>query len=153
MKTGIQCLGFSWGWLLLFFSHSVTSDSLLPHGPQYTRLPCPSLSPRVCSSSCSLSQWCHPTISSSVTPFSACPQSFPASESSPMNQLFASGGQGIGASVAASVLPVNTQGYDYCSLNCILWICWFWALWLMNPHSSCLHHPVGFNLPLTGPAG
>ena len=85
------------------------SDSLLPHGLQHDRLPCISLSPRVCSNSCPLSQGCHPTISSSVIPVSSCLQSFPASESFPMNWLFASGGQSIEAS--ASDLPVNIQGW------------------------------------------
>ena len=84
------------------------SDSLWPHGLHHARLPCPSLSPEVCSSPCPLSQWCHPIISSSVTPFS-CPQSFPASESLPMNWLFPSGGQSIGAS--ASVLSMNIHGW------------------------------------------
>ena len=87
--------------LLLLFSHSVVSNSLWPHGLQHTRLPCPSLSPRACSSSCALRQLCHPTILSSVTPFSSCPQSFPASGSFPMSQFFASGDQSIGASVSA----------------------------------------------------
>ena len=90
------------------FSHSVVSDSLWLHGLQHARLPCPSLSPGVCSNSCPLSGWCHPTISSSVALFS-CLQSFPVSESFPMNQLFISGGQSIGASASASVLPVNIQ--------------------------------------------
>jgi len=81
-----------------------------PHGLQHARLPCPSLSPGVCSNSCPLSQWCHPTISSSATPFSSCPQSFPGSRSFPVTQLFASGGQSIGASASASVLPMNIQG-------------------------------------------
>ena len=76
-----------------------------------TRLPCPSPSPRVCSNSCPLSQWCHPTISSSVTPFSSCLQSFPASGSFPVIWLFASGGYSIGASASASVLPVSIQGW------------------------------------------
>ena len=93
------------------FSRSVMSDSLRPHRLQHTRLPCPSRSPRVCSNSCPLNQWCHPTISSSVAPFSSCPQSFPASGSFPMSWLFSSGGQSIGASASASVLPVNIQGY------------------------------------------
>ena len=80
--------------LLLLFSLSVMSDSLLPHElQQHARLPCPSLSPRVCSNSCPLSQWCHPTISSSVALFSSRSQAFPASGSFPMSQLFASGGQ------------------------------------------------------------
>jgi len=82
------------------FSHSVVSDSLQPHELQHARLPYPSLSPRVCSNSCSLRQWCHPTIPSSVTPFSSCPQSFPAS-SFPMSRIFISGGQSIGASALA----------------------------------------------------
>ena len=98
--------------LLLSFSHSVVSDSLWPHGLQHTRPPCSSSSPRVCSNSCPLSQWCHPTISSSVIPFSSCLQSFPASESFPMSRLFASGGQSIRASASASVLPMNTQDWS-----------------------------------------
>ena len=93
---------------LLLFSRSVVSDSLRPHGLQHARLPCPSPSPRACSSSCPLSQWCHPTISSSVIPFSSCLQSFPESRSFPVSQLFASGGQSFGAS--ASVHPMNIQG-------------------------------------------
>ena len=75
------------------FSRSVVFDSLPPHEPQHARPPCPSPTPRVCQNSCPLSRWCHPTISSSVIPFSSCLQSFPASESFPMSQLFASGGQ------------------------------------------------------------
>ena len=87
------------------------SNSLWLHQLQHARLPCPSLSPIVCSNSCPLSQWCPPTISSSVAPFSSCPQSFPASGCSPLSWLFASGGQSIGASAAASVLPMNIQGW------------------------------------------
>ena len=97
--------------MLLLFSCSVMSDSLRPHGLQHARLPCPSLSLGVCSSSCPLSQWCHPTISFSVVPFSLCLQSFPASGAFPMNWLFASGSQSIGASASASVLPMNIQGW------------------------------------------
>ena len=97
--------------LLLLFSHLVLSDSLQPHGLQHARLPGPSLSPGVCSNSCPLSWWCHPTISSSATPFSSCLQSFPASGSFPMSWFFASGGQSIGASASASVLPLNIQGW------------------------------------------
>ena len=93
------------------FSHSVVSDSLQPHGLQHIRLPCPSPTPRACSNSCPLSWWCHPTISSSVIPFSPCPQSFPASEAFPMSQLFTSDGQSIGALASSSVLPMNTQGW------------------------------------------
>ena len=89
------------------FSHSVVSDSLQPHG--HARPPCPSPTSRVYSNSCPLSQWCHPTISSSVVPFSSCPQSFPASGSFQMSQFFTSGGQSIGVSASASVLPVNIQ--------------------------------------------
>ena len=85
------------------------SDSLWPHRLQHARLPCPSLSPGVCSNSCLSSQWCHPTISYSVIPFSSCLQSFLASESFLMNQFFASGGQSIGAS--ASILLVNIQDW------------------------------------------
>ena len=89
------------------------SNSLQPHWLQHARPPCPSPSPRVCSNQCSFSWWwCHPTISSSVIPFSSCLQSFPASASFPMSQLFASGGQSIGASASASVLPMNIQGWS-----------------------------------------
>ena len=87
------------------------SDSLRPHELQHTRFSCPSTSPRVCPSSCSLNQWCHPTFSSSVTPFSTCLQSFPASGSFPMSWLFKSGDQSIGASASTSVLPMNIQGW------------------------------------------
>ena len=90
-------------------SSSVMSDSLSPHGLQQARLPCLSLTPRVCANSCPSSWWCNPTISSSVIPFSSCLQSFPASRSFPMSWVFASGGQRIGAS--ASVLPMNIQGW------------------------------------------
>ena len=85
------------------------SDSLRSHELQHTRLPCPSLSPRICSNSCPLNWWCHPTIPSSVTLFSFCPQPFPASGSFPVSWLFASGGQSMGAS--ASELPVNSHGW------------------------------------------
>ena len=94
------------------FSRSVVSDSLQPQGLQHTRLPCPSPTPRACSSSCPLSQWCHPTISSSLTCFSSCLPSFPASESFPRSRLFASGGQSIGVSASASVLPGNIQDWQ-----------------------------------------
>ena len=87
------------------------SDSLWPHGLQHTMLPCPSLSPGVCSNSCPFSWWCHPTISSSVAPFSLCPQSFPASGSFPVSQLLASGDQNIGASASTSVLPINIRDW------------------------------------------
>ena len=87
------------------------SDSLGPHGLHHTRLLCPSPTPGTCSDTCPSSQWCHPTISSSVIPFSSCLQSFPASGSFPVHQLFASGGQTIGASASASVFPMNIQGW------------------------------------------
>ena len=93
------------------FSHSVVSSSFKPHGLQHARLPCPSPTPGACSNSCPWSQWCHPTISSSVIPFSFCFQSFPASESFPMSRFFASGGQSIGVSASASVLPMNIQDW------------------------------------------
>ena len=92
------------------FSHSVVSDSLQPHESQHTRPPCPTPwpTPGVYSNSCPSSQWCHPAISSSVVPFSSCPQSLLASGSFPMSQLFTWGGQSIGVSASASVLPMNT---------------------------------------------
>ena len=102
------------------FSHSVMCDSLQPHGLQHARLPCPSPTPRAYSNSCPLSQWYHPTISSAVVPFSSCLQSFPASGSFPMSQFFASGGQRIGTSASASVLPVNIQ--DWSPLGWTGWI-------------------------------
>ena len=93
------------------FSHLVVSDSLQPHGLQHARLPLPSPTPGACSNSCPLSRWCHPTISSCVILFSSCLQSFPASESFLMSQFFPSGGQSIGASVSASVFPMNIQDW------------------------------------------
>ena len=94
------------------FSHSVVSDSLRPHELQHARPPCPSPTPRVHSNLCPSSQWCHPAISSSVVPFSFCPQSLPASESFPMSQLFAWGGQSTGVSALASSLPKKSQGWS-----------------------------------------
>ena len=95
----------------MLFTHSVVSDSLRPHRLQHTRLSCPSLSSWVCSNSCPLSWWYHPTILSSVIPFSSCLQSFPVSGSFLMSQLFQSGFQSIGASASASVLPMKIQGW------------------------------------------
>ena len=95
----------------LLFSHSVMSDSLWPHGLQHARLPCPSPSPRVCSNSCLLSWWCHPTSWPSVVPFFSCLQSFPASQYFPVSQLFASSGQSIEISASVSVLHMNIQGW------------------------------------------
>ena len=102
------------------FSHSAVSDSLWPNELQHARPPSPSPIPRVYPNSCPLSWWCHPTISSSVVPFSSCPQSFPTSGSFPMSQLFTSGGQNIGVSASTSVLPVNTQ--DWSPLGWTGWI-------------------------------
>ena len=101
------------------FIHSVVSNSLWPHEPQHARPPCPSPAPRVYPSSCPLIRWCHPTISSSVITFSSCLQSFPASRSFQMSQLFALTGQSIGVSAPASVLLMNTQ--DWSSLGWIGW--------------------------------
>ena len=100
------------------FSCLVMSNSLQPHGLQHTRLHCPSPTPHACSNSCPSSQWCHSTISSSVTPFSSCLQSFPASQSFPMSQFFSSRGQSTG--VSALVLPMNTQ--DWFPLGWTGWI-------------------------------
>ena len=102
------------------FSRLVVSDSLWPHEPQHARPPCPSPTPRVYPNSCPVSWSWHPTISSSVTPFSSCPQSFPASGSFQMSQLFASGGQITEVSASTSVLPVNTQ--DWSPLGWTGWI-------------------------------
>ena len=102
------------------FSCSVLSDSLPPHGLQHARLPCPSQIPGACANSCPLSRWCHPTISSSFVPFSSHLQSCPASGSFPMNQFFVSGGQSIGVSASASVLPMNIQ--DWFPLGWTGWI-------------------------------
>ena len=102
------------------FSHSVVSDSLWPHGLQHARLPCPSPTPGACSNSRLLSRWCHSAISSPVVLFSSCLQSFPASRSFPMSQFFISGGQSIGVSTYASVLPMNIQ--DWFPLGWTGWI-------------------------------
>ena len=102
------------------FSCSVVSDSLWPHELQHARPPCPSPTPGVHSNSCPSSQWCHPAVSSSVVPFSSCPQSLPASGSYPMSQLFAWGSQSIRVSALASVLPKNAQ--DWSPLEWTGWI-------------------------------
>ena len=102
------------------FSRSVMSDSLQPHGLQYARLPCPSPTPRAYANLCPLSQWCHPTISSSVVSFSSRLQSFPTSGSFPMSQFFSAGGQNIGVSASASVLPMNIQ--DWFPLGWTGWV-------------------------------
>ena len=108
-------LSFKILWLAISsvqFSHSVVSDSLRPHELQHTRPPCPSPTPRVHPNSCPSSQRCPPAISSSVVPFSSCPQSLPASESFPMSQLFVWGGQSTGVSALASFLPKKSQGWS-----------------------------------------
>ena len=110
---GVRTCGYphkSLAWLLLF-GHSVLSDSLQPHGLQHSRLPCPPPTPRVCSNSCPLSHWCHPTISSSVIPFSSSLLFFSPSGSFKMSQLFISGGHSNGASDSASVHQMNIQGW------------------------------------------
>ena len=110
-----------WRWFSsVQFSRSVVSNSLQPHESQHTRPPCPSPAPGVHSGSCPLSRWCHPAISSSVVPFSSCPQSLPASESFPMSQLFTWDGQRTGVSALASFLPKNTQ--DWSPLGWTAWI-------------------------------
>ena len=102
------------------FSRSVVSNSLRPHESQHARPPCPSQTPGVYSNSCPSSRWCHPAISSSVVPFSSCPQSLPGSGSFPISQLFKWGGQSIGVSASASVPPMNTQDLSP----------WGWTGWI-----------------------
>ena len=102
------------------FSHSVVSDSLRPHELQHARPPCSSPTPRVHPNPCPSSRWCHLAISSSVVPFSSCPQSFPGSGFFQMSQLFTSGGQSIGVSASTSILPTNTQ--DWSPLGWTGWI-------------------------------
>ena len=131
--------------VLLFSPSSVVLDSLQPHGLEHARVPCPSLSPGVCSNSCPLSQWCHPTISSSVTPFS-CPQSFPASVSFPVSLLFTSGGQMIGASTSASLLQMNIQDWVSLGLTALISL---WSKGLSRVFSSSTvwkHQFFFFNL-------
>ena len=125
------------------FSHSVVSKSLQPHGLQHARPPCPSPTPRVYSDSCPFSQWCHLAISSSVIPFSSCLQSFPASGSFQMSQFFASGGQSIGVSASASVLPMNTQGLISFRMD------WLGLLTVQGTLKSLLqHHSSKASIPL-----
>ena len=112
------------------FSRSVVSDSLWPHEPQHAKPPCLSPTPGVHPNPCPLSRWCHPTISSSVIPFSSCTQSFRVSGSFQMSQLFVSGGQNIGVSASASVLPMNTQ--DWSPLGWTGWISLQCSVLLLN---------------------
>ena len=107
----LPLVGYSHPQVSVQFS-SVISDSLQPHELQHARPPCPSPTPGVHPNPCPSSQWCHPAISSSVVPFSSCPQSLPASEFFPMSQLFTWGGQSTGVSVLASVLPMSTQNWS-----------------------------------------
>ena len=121
------------------FSYSVVSDCLRPHELQHARPPCPSQTPGVYSNTCLSSQWCHPAISSSVVPFSSCPQSLPATGSFPMSQLFTRGGQSTGVSASASDLPTNTQ-----DLSPLGWTGWIslqskglWVLLLGKAYVTC----------------
>ena len=130
------------------------SNSLWPHGLQHNRLPHPSPTPTACSNSCPLSQWCHPTISSSVIPFSSHLQSFPTSGSFPMSQVFASGDQSIGASVAASVLPMNHQDWFLLGLTFDLLAVKGTLKRLFQHHSSkasILWHSAFFMVQLSHP--
>ena len=111
-EASISLLSFSIRGSAVQLSHSDVSDSLWPHESQHARSPCPSPTPRVHSDSRPLRWWCHPAISSSVIPFSSCPQSLPASDSFPMSQLFTWGSQTTGVSALASFLPKNTQGWS-----------------------------------------
>ena len=124
--------------MLLLFSCPIISNSLWPHGLQHARLPCPSPSRGACSNSRPLSQWYHPTISPSVVPFSPCLQSFPASGSFLMSQLFTSGGQSIGASASASVLPVDIP--DWFPLGLTGLILQFKGLSRVFSHSAVWKH-------------
>ena len=116
------------------FSCSVVSDSLQPHGSQHARPPCPSPTPGVHPNSCPLSRWCHPTISSSVVPFSSCPQSFPASGCFQMSQFFASGDQRIGVSASTLVLPMNTLDWSPLGMD------WLDLLAVQGTLKSLLQH-------------
>ena len=118
------------------FSCSVMSDSLRPHGLQHARLLCPSPTPRVCSNSGVLSQWCHSIIVSSVIPFSSCLQSFPASGSFPMSQFFTSGGQSIGVSASASVHPMNIQDWFPLGLTGLIGGEWIHVYVWLSPFAS-----------------
>ena len=136
------------------FSRSVMSDSLQPHELQHASPPCPTPTARVHPSSCPLSRWCHPAISSSVVPFSSYPQSLPASESFPMSQLFTWGGQSIGVSALAWILPKNTQ--DWSPLEWTGWISLqskglsrVFSNTTVQKHQSILWHSAFFTVQLT----
>ena len=138
--------------LLLLFSCSVMSNSLQTHGLQHARLPCPSPSPGARSNSCLLSRWCHPTISSSVVPYSSCLQSFPVSGSLLMSQLFASHGQNIGASASVSVLPMNIQGWFPLGMTGLISLQSKGLKSLFQHHdskASILQHPASFMIHLS----
>ena len=121
IKTCSSSFSFWFSGYSVQFSHSVVSNSMWPQEPQHARPPCPSPTPGVHPNPCPSSWWCHPTISCSVVPFSSCPQSFPASGSFPMSQLFAAGiGQSIGVSASTSVVPMNPQ--DWSPLGWTGWI-------------------------------
>ena len=149
--TGLSFSVFACWVASVQFSHPEMSHSLWPHELQHARPPCPSSTPRVYSNSCPLSQWCHPTISSSVVPFSSSFQSFPASGSFKMSPFFTSGGQNTGISASASVLPLNIQ--DWFPLG---WICWVSGTLesLLQCHSSkasILWHSAFFIVQLSHP--
>ena len=118
------------------FSRSVVSDSLWPHEPQHTRPPCPSPAPGVYPNPCPSSWWCHPAISSSIVPFSCCPQSFPASGSFPMSQLFAWGSQSTGVSASTSDLPMDFPGLISFRVDCLD------LLAVQGTHKSLLQHHI-----------
>ena len=135
------------------FSCSVMSDSLRPHQSQHARPPCPSPTPRVRSNSRPSSQWCHPAISSSVVPFSTCPQPLPASASFPVSQLFAWGGQSIGVSASTSVLPMNIQDWFPLGLTGLILLSkgTLKSLQHHNSKASILWHSVFFMVQLSHP--
>ena len=141
-------------WFQFQFSCSVMSNSLQPHELQHTRPPYPSPTVGVYPNPCPLSRWCHPTISSSLVPFSSCPQSFPASGSFPKSQFFTSGGQSIGASTSTSVLPMNIQ--HWFPLGWTGWIFWLSkGLKILLKHqsskASVLRHSAFFMVQLSHP--
>ena len=134
--------------LLLLFSRWVVLDSLWPNGLQRTRLPCPSLSPGVCTDLCPLSLWCNLTISSSVTLFSFCLQSFPASWSFPLSQLFTSGGQSIGVSALASILPMSIWGLFSLGLTGLISLVSKWLSRVVSSTTVRKHQFFGAQLSL-----